>query len=126
MARVTVEDCILKIDNRYELVLLSSYRARELTNGLAAQVPLDNDKNTVISLREIAEDKIDLTELRSKYMTFFKQGFKLASFGMADDEDLDEEVALELADGVFDDEDAADMQIEDEDEMDAVLEEDEQ
>ena len=55
MARLTVEDCLQKVDNRFELVLLAARRARQLAMGADAQVALDNDKPTVLALREIAE-----------------------------------------------------------------------
>ena len=64
MARVTVEDCILKIPNRFELVMQASYRAREISGGVPEMVERDNDKNPVIALREIAEDKISFEEVR--------------------------------------------------------------
>ncbi len=64
MARVTVEDCILKIPNRFELVMQASYRAREISGGVQEMVERDNDKNPVIALREIAEDKISFEEVR--------------------------------------------------------------
>jgi len=60
MARVTVEDCILKVPNRFELVLLSSQRAREIGAGAALLVDRDNDKNPVVSLREIADTDLSL------------------------------------------------------------------
>lgn len=63
MARVTVEDCILKIPNRFELVLLSSQRAREIGAGSALMVDRDNDKNPVVALREIADTDISLEDL---------------------------------------------------------------
>ena len=65
MARVTVEDCIDKVESPYELVLVAKERATQLNSGLEATIDRDNDKNTVIALREIAEEKIkvpDLTE----------------------------------------------------------------
>jgi DNA-directed RNA polymerase subunit omega len=58
MARVTVEDCLENVDNLFQLVLLASQRARRLANGAEATVPHDNDKVTVIALREIAEGNI--------------------------------------------------------------------
>lgn len=58
MARVTVEDCLDNVDNLFQLVLLASARARRLANGAAPTVPEDNDKVTVIALREIAEGNI--------------------------------------------------------------------
>lgn len=64
MARVTVEDCVLKIPNRFELVMLSSQRAREIGAGTAMMVDRDNDKNPVVALREIADTDISLDNLR--------------------------------------------------------------
>jgi DNA-directed RNA polymerase subunit omega len=58
MARVTVEDCLPKVDNLFQLVLLAAARARRLANGAEPTVPIDNDKPTVIALREIAEGTI--------------------------------------------------------------------
>ena len=64
MARVTVEDCILKIPNRFELVLVASQRAREIGGGAPLIVDRDNDKNPVVSLREIADTDLSLDGLR--------------------------------------------------------------
>lgn len=58
MARVTVEDCLDYVDNRFELVLVATKRARQLANGKEPMVPLENDKPTVLALREIAEDLV--------------------------------------------------------------------
>ena len=63
MARVTVEDCIDKVDSPYELVLVAKERATQLNSGVEPTVDRDNDKNTVISLREIANDKIAVSDL---------------------------------------------------------------
>ena len=63
MARVTVEDCIVKIPNRFELVMLSSQRAREIGSGSEMMVDRDNDKNPVVALREIADTDISLEGL---------------------------------------------------------------
>jgi DNA-directed RNA polymerase subunit omega len=60
MARVTVEDCIDKVDNRFDLVLLAAHRARMISSGSQLTVDRDNDKNPVVSLREIAESSISL------------------------------------------------------------------
>ncbi|MXV44084.1 DNA-directed RNA polymerase subunit omega [Saccharibacter sp. 17.LH.SD] len=65
MARVTVEDCIEKVSNRFELVLLAAQRARGLSRGEEMKVPRDNDKNTVVALREIAEEHVSLEGLRN-------------------------------------------------------------
>jgi len=66
MARLTVEDCVDRIPNRFELTLLAAQRARELSAGAALTVDRDNDKNPVIALREIADDTIDLEAIRRK------------------------------------------------------------
>ena len=63
MARVTVEDCVLQIPNRFELVMLSAHRARGLASGAEMHVERDRDKNPVVALREIAEQKLDLPVL---------------------------------------------------------------
>ena len=55
MARITVEDCLENVSNRFELVLIAAKRARQLAEGMEAQLPRDNDKDTVLALREIAE-----------------------------------------------------------------------
>ena len=64
MARVTVEDCVLKVPNRFELVLLAAQRAREITSGAPLSIDRDDDKNPVIALREIAEDTIQHDHLQ--------------------------------------------------------------
>ena len=64
MARVTVEDCVDKVPNRFELVLIAAHRARALANGAHVTVPADNDKNPVIALREIAEKTISSADMR--------------------------------------------------------------
>jgi DNA-directed RNA polymerase subunit omega len=64
MARVTVEDCIDKVENRFELVLMASHRARTISSGAHPVVPRDKDKNTVVALREIAEARLAPDDLR--------------------------------------------------------------
>ncbi|WP_172330845.1 DNA-directed RNA polymerase subunit omega [Mangrovicoccus sp. HB161399] len=66
MARVTVEDCVDKVPNRFELVMLAAHRARELSSGAPLTVDRDNDKNPVVSLREIAEETQSAEELRER------------------------------------------------------------
>jgi DNA-directed RNA polymerase subunit omega len=63
MARVTVEDCILKVPNRFELVLLAAQRARNISRGEELTIDRDNDKNPVVALREIADDTVELPAL---------------------------------------------------------------
>jgi DNA-directed RNA polymerase subunit omega len=66
MARVTVEDCVLKVPNRFELVLLASQRARDVSSGAKITVERDNDKNPVVALREIADETISFDSLRNE------------------------------------------------------------
>ena len=64
MARVTVEDCVDKVPNRFELVMLAAHRAREISTGADITVPRDNDKNPVVALREIADETLTADQLR--------------------------------------------------------------
>ena len=84
MARITVEDCIDKFPSRFELVLVASNRARKLFTGENPTVEIDNDKNTVIALREIAEETITKEELKNDLI----QEYQTNTFG--EDEDLNE------------------------------------
>ncbi len=93
MARVTVEDCIDKVPNRFELVLLSAHRARAMSSGAALTIDRDNDKNPVVALREIAEETVDCKELREDVIA------GLQRHAMSQAEDLpedDEAVPLQL------------------------------
>lgn len=63
MARVTVEDCVLKIPNRFDLVMLAAQRARDISSGAALTLERDNDKNPVVALREIADESVDIENL---------------------------------------------------------------
>jgi DNA-directed RNA polymerase subunit omega len=65
MARVTVEDCVLKVPNRFELVLLAAQRAREIASGAPLTLERDNDKNPVVALREIADETVGLDHLQN-------------------------------------------------------------
>ncbi len=84
MARITVEDCIDKFPSRFELVLVASNRARNLYTGESPTVEIDNDKNTVIALREIAEETISTEQLKNDLI----QEYQINTF--AEDEDLEE------------------------------------
>ena len=66
MARVTVEDCIEKVNNRFELVLLAAHRSRMISSGEQLQVDRDNDKNPVVALREIADGAVDSGDLKER------------------------------------------------------------
>lgn len=65
MARVTVEDCVVKIPNRFELVMMAAQRAREIASGGQITIERDNDKNPVVALREIADDTVSIPGLRN-------------------------------------------------------------
>lgn len=69
MARITVEDCLARVDNRFELVLIAARRARDLALGRESLVPWENDKPTVVALRELADGKLD-TLIKEKYGRF--------------------------------------------------------
>ena len=84
MARVTVEDCIEKVPNRFELVLLSSQRARQIGTGSPLTVERDNDKNTVVALREIAEETISLKELNEEMVKSYQKVVEIEE----DEEDM--------------------------------------
>lgn len=66
MARVTVEDCIEKVSNRFELVMVAAQRARKIGSGAALTIDRDNDKNPVVALREIAESTVDVEDLKEE------------------------------------------------------------
>jgi DNA-directed RNA polymerase subunit omega len=68
MARVTVEDCIDKVDNRFELVLLASHRARMIASGAPLTIDRDRDKNPVVALREIADETIQPDDLKEEFI----------------------------------------------------------
>ena len=68
MARVTVEDCVLKVPNRFDLVMLASQRARDIASGAPETVARDNDKNPVIALREIAEETVAPGDLKEDFI----------------------------------------------------------
>lgn len=73
MARVTVEDCVDKVPNRFELVMLAAHRARSLAAGSAITVDRDNDKNPVVALREIAEETLTAERLREMAIESFQR-----------------------------------------------------
>ncbi len=83
MARVTVEDCVLKIPNRFDLVLMAAQRARDITSGAALTIDRDDDKNPVVALREIADETVPLESLSEALV---KGHQKLAEIDEADEE----------------------------------------
>ncbi|WP_435098152.1 DNA-directed RNA polymerase subunit omega [Candidatus Pelagibacter bacterium nBUS_27] len=88
MARVTVEDCIDKVDSPYELVLVAKERATQLNSGIEPTLDRDNDKNTVISLREIAEEKIQVSDLTDSAIYKLRKHVEQVDDGSEDDEEV--------------------------------------
>ena len=86
MARVTVEDCIDKVESPYELVLVAKERAVQLNSGLEPTLDRDNDKNTVISLREIAEETIKVSDLTESAIHKLRKHVEQVDDGSEDDE----------------------------------------
>jgi DNA-directed RNA polymerase subunit omega len=133
MARVTVEDCVLKVPNRFELVLLAAQRAREVTSGAPLTLDRDDDKNPVVALREIADETIQLANLKESLVRGMQKHIEIDEpeetpdleqtlFGVADpidavigEDEIDEE-ALE------DELDEDMLAIEDETELEAEAE----
>lgn len=96
MARITVEDCIEKISNRFDLVVFAVQRGRELSAGDEPTVDRDNDKNTVVSLREIAESTVDIEELRENLIISMQKQIQ-------EEETEDKEITSETEDNIIND-----------------------
>jgi DNA-directed RNA polymerase subunit omega len=129
MARVTVEDCVVKVPNRFELVLLAAQRAREVTSGAPLTLDRDDDKNPVIALREIADETIQLDHLKDSLVRGMQKHIEMDEpeetpdleqtlFGIADpigsvigEDELDEEAVEDELDEDL-------LAIEDENEID--------
>lgn len=90
MARVTVEDCVDKVPNRFELVMLAAHRAREIATGAPLTVDRDNDKNPVVSLREIAEETQSAEVLRERMIESYQTQIEV-------DEPEEDQMALLMA-----------------------------
>ena len=88
MARVTVEDCIDKVDSPYELVLVAKERATQLNSGIEPTLERDNDKNTVIALREIAEENIKVQDLTESAVYKLRKHVEQVDDGVETDEDI--------------------------------------
>ena len=88
MARVTVEDCIDKVDSPYELVLVAKERATQLNAGIEPTIDRDNDKNTVISLREIADEKIKVSDLTDSAVYKLRKHVEQVDDTSEDDEEI--------------------------------------
>ena len=88
MARITVEDCIDKVDSPYELVLVAKERATQLNSGVEPSVEKDNDKNTVIALREIALEKIKVADLKDSAVFKLRKYVEQVDDSAADEEEV--------------------------------------
>jgi DNA-directed RNA polymerase subunit omega len=130
MARVTVEDCVVKVPNRFELVLVASQRAREITAGAQLTLDRDDDKNPVVALREIADDTVPVDRLQDSLIrgmqkhvevdepeeaielepSLFGVAEELAGVVIAEDETDEEAVDDELAEDMLSIEDESDLE----------------
>jgi DNA-directed RNA polymerase subunit omega len=119
MARVTVEDCVEKIPNRYELLLVAAQRAKDIASGAPIKVERDNDKNSVVALREIAENKADIEDLQRSLVMGLQKHVEVEEPEEEELEILAAEKELSALDSQFDGETILDatlansMQIED-------------
>jgi DNA-directed RNA polymerase subunit omega len=105
MARVTVEDCIDKVDNRFELVLLAGHRARQISQGAAITVPRDNDKNPVVALREIADETLSPGDLKEDLIHSLQKHVEVDE-PESDGAELTDQTAAAAPDAVAQDDDA--------------------
>ena len=135
MARITVEDCIDKFESRFELVLVASNRARKLHSGESPTVEKDNDKNTVLALREIADETLSIDTLKEKlvqeYQTVSSQDEEDLSLEYSnseteeveDEEIKDEQILAEDSEDLaFDDQDLNNSELEQEDKINDTIE----
>ena len=96
MARVTVEDCIKKIPNRFDLVVAAAQRSREISNGVAIEIERNNDKNPVVSLREIASEAVDAESLQERFIRSMQKNLIKEDVSSENDASLEEEFAAYL------------------------------
>ena len=96
MARVTVEDCVKKIPNRFDLVIAAAQRSREISNGISIEVDRDNDKNPVVSLREIASEAVDAESLQERFIRSMQKNLNQEDNNLEEEATLEEEFATYL------------------------------
>ena len=96
MARVTVEDCVKKIPNRFDLVIAAAQRSREISNGISIEVDRDNDKNPVVSLREIASEAVDAESLQERFIRSMQKNLNKEDNNIEEEASLEEEFAAYL------------------------------
>lgn len=120
MARVTVEDCVEKVSNRFELVMLAAQRARKIGSGAQLTIARDNDKNPVVALREIAESTVAVSALHEEMVTshqrFLPQDDEEEKIDLMDGEKEWSAMAQTASSGIYADEGLAADEDEDEDE----------
>lgn len=124
MARVTVEDCVLKVPNRFELVMMAAQRARDISSGAQLTVDRDNDKNPVVALREIADETVSLDALSNELI----QGLQKQSEQDEPEEDIvefDTPVMPAAADQALAQEEALPAPEDEDDDEDDLLDTDE-
>lgn len=120
MARVTVEDCVQKIPNRFELVMLAAQRGRDISSGSALTVDRDNDKNPVVALREIAESTVDTEALGAALIQSLRKHVETeepeeeGGFGTGETDLLSELMQNEAAAGVPDEDAELDEELDEE------------
>jgi DNA-directed RNA polymerase subunit omega len=114
---VTTEDCVTEIPNRFELIMTASQRARKIGAGVPITLPRDNDKNTVVALREIAEKTIDIEEVQEDLV----QSYQRVHESDNDDIDLAELIGNEMKDDAYGEESFDELS----DEGDAAMSDDE-
>ena len=102
MARVTVQDCITKIPNRFDLVLAAAQRSREISNGIPIEVERNNDKNPVVSLREIAEEAVDPNTLQERFIRSMQKNIIKEDVVSEDETSLEDEFSAYLNEGSID------------------------
>jgi DNA-directed RNA polymerase subunit omega len=109
MARVTVEDCIKKIPNRFDLILAASQRSREISNGIPIEVERDNDKNPVVSLREIAGDAVDPNTLQERFIRSMQKNIIKDEVVSDEETSLEDEFSAYLNEALVDKTDSSDL-----------------
>src|SRR5260370_18757743 len=129
MARVTVEDCVVKVPNRFELVLLAAQRAREITSGAPLSIDRDDDKNPVVALREIADETVGLDQLKTSVVRGMQKHVEIDEPEETHELELDTTLfGVAAPAGALIEEDAEfegeDIEEEDEEEGEAIAEED--
>ena len=96
MARVTVEDCVKKIPNRFDLVIAAAQRSREISNGIEIEVDRDNDKNPVVSLREIASEVVDAESLQERFIRSMQKNLNKEENNFEEEEGSFEDISEEI------------------------------